>query len=534
MNQTVLIGLDGAAFSILDPLMEDGTMPFLKEFTSAGVRAELLSTTNPLTPPAWISMITGRSPGNHGVFDFIWAEERNGEVYFTLYNFRDIACETIWSIVNRQNGTVCSLNFPMMSPPPAVSGVIVPGLVSWKHLRRNVYPRELYGKLKELPGFNVKELAWDFELEKKAEKGVPHEEYENWIRFHIQREKHWFEIMRYIMKNDPCNLTAIIFDGVDKILHIGLKYLHRETQPENPSPWEQQIRDLCLDYFRMVDGFLSEIVQLAGPDARFFITSDHGFGPSWEVFRVNSWLHSQGYLKWKDTDRLDEKDKKSVERLIDRHFVYLDWDNTTAYARTTTSNGIYIRVAKGAHSSGIPAERYEEFRDELIRNLETVRDESTGERIIKRILTKEEAYPGSNNNNAPDLTLIMRDHSFASIVKKMPVVVKRPDVEGTHYPEGIFIAKGPGIQEGVTLSQIKMVDVAPSLLYSLGLPVPEDFEGHMPKEMFSATFLEKNPYMTGEPTQSPGFDVPETGETVIGSEERKMILEKLKTLGYIE
>ncbi len=271
MNHTVLIGLDGATFSVLDPLMKNGTMPFLKEFTEKGVRAELLSTINPLTPPAWISMITGRSPGNHGVFDFIWAEERNNEVYFTLYNFRDIACETIWSIVSRQNGRVCSLNFPMMSPPPAVSGAIVPGLVSWKHLRRNVYPKGLYEKLKELNGFNTKEMAWDFELEKKAEKGVPHEEYENWIKFHIRREKHWFEVLRYIMKNEPCHLTAIVFDGVDKVLHIGLKYLHPETLPEKPTPWEQKIRDLCLEYFREVDSFIGEIIRIAGPDARIFI-----------------------------------------------------------------------------------------------------------------------------------------------------------------------------------------------------------------------------------------------------------------------
>ena len=41
-------------------------MQFLKEFVSKGTRTELLSTANPLTPPAWISTITGRSPGNHG------------------------------------------------------------------------------------------------------------------------------------------------------------------------------------------------------------------------------------------------------------------------------------------------------------------------------------------------------------------------------------------------------------------------------------------------------------------------------------
>ena len=42
MNPTVLIGIDGATFSIIDPLMENGTMPFLQEFVRGGARAELL------------------------------------------------------------------------------------------------------------------------------------------------------------------------------------------------------------------------------------------------------------------------------------------------------------------------------------------------------------------------------------------------------------------------------------------------------------------------------------------------------------
>ena len=74
--RVVFIGLDGATFSILDPLMQDGTMPFLAKFTVKGVRAVLHSTPHPLTPPAWTSMVTGRSPGEHGIFDFVKIDRR--------------------------------------------------------------------------------------------------------------------------------------------------------------------------------------------------------------------------------------------------------------------------------------------------------------------------------------------------------------------------------------------------------------------------------------------------------------------------
>ncbi len=534
MNPTYLIGLDGATFSVLDPLMENGTMPFLKKFVEGGTRGGLMSTANPLTPPAWISMITGRNPGSHGVFDFIWAEERKKDVYFTLYNFRDIQCETLWSIVSRKGGTVTSLNFPMMSPPPAVNGHIVPGLVSWKHLRLNTHPQELYAKLKALPGFNAKDLAWDFELEKNASKGVPPEEFENWIKFHIEREKRWFEIMKYLMENEPSDLMSIVFDGVDKMLHIGLRFVDPNVFPDDPSPWELKMQGLCFDYFRELDGFLAEICEMAGPEARIFMASDHGFGPSWEVLRINTWLHEKGYLTWKDTGEMDEDGKKRVEKLVDRHFVYLDWEKTTAYARTTTSNGIYIRREGEGAPGGVPAAEYDSFRKKLIEELYTIKDEESGEQIVKKAITKEEAYPGKHNKQAPDLTLVMRDHSFVSILNKTPVVYKRPEIEGTHYPEGIFLASGPGIRRGAVIDPLPMVDVAPSLLYSLGLEVPKDFEGRLPEEVFEEAELAQNPVRTGEATEVPETFATGAAPVDIGAEEEEKIMDKLKALGYVE
>lgn len=531
MNPTLLIGLDGATFTVLDHLMDNGTMPFLKEFAGSGVRAKLRSTSNPLTPPAWISLMTGRNPGQHGVIDFIWAEQRKTEHYFTLYNFMDIRSETIWSMVSRQDGKVCSLNFPMMSPPPSVSGSIVPGLVSWKHLRRNVHPEGLYERLKELPEFNARDLAWDFDLEKKAEKGVPEEEYEGWVEFHKRRERQWFEVARYLMLNEPSDLTAVLFDGPDKIFHMGYRFLDPKVFPESALPWERNMRDLCYSYFNELDGYLEKIVGLAEPGTRVFMVSDHGFGPTWEVFRVNAWLNSMGYLAWKDLDGLDENNRKKAMKVADRHFVLLDWDKTTAYARTSTSNGIYIRVAQEPGQPGVPPEQYEDFRSRLIKDLMEVRDPESGERIIKRVMTKEEAYPGENNMQAPDLTIVTRDHGFISIVNKEPVVFKRPYVEGTHYPDGVFLANGPGIRKGETVSSFSIEDTAPCCLYSLGLDIPRDLDGKMPSQVFEASYLESHPPKEGEPTVTPESF---TKNTAGAEDDQEQIFERLRALGYIE
>lgn len=534
MNRTLLIGLDGATFTVLDPLMESGVMPFMKKFVANGVRANLMSTAHPLTPPAWTSIMTGRTPGHHGVFDFIWAEERKADHYFTLYNFRDIRCETIWQIVSRQGGTACTLNYPLMSPPPEIDGYIVPGFVSWRHLRRHVHPPELYDRMKALPGFNARELAWDFELEKKAETGVPKEEYAEWVRFHMAREKQWFEVIKDLMTNDPSDLTAILFDGPDKIMHMGYRFIDPATFPDDPEPWEVEIREHCLSYFHEMDRFIGEIVGMAGKDARVFMVSDHGFGPSTEVFRVNTWLAEHGYLKWLDLDGLDEQGRRTAEKVADGHFVVLEWDETTAYARTATSNGIYIRVAREPGQSGVPVDQYEAFRDRLAAELLEVEHPETGEKLVRQVLKREDAFPGPNNGQAADLTLVMRDHGFISTKDKQPYYFERPHVEGTHYPAGIFLAGGPGIRRGQRHDDLAITAVAPSLLYSLGLPIPADFEGEVPAAVFDPALLKRMPVTIGDPTVPPD-DLSDAGEASGDrSDEDEQIYKQMKALGYIE
>src|SRR5215470_18799967 len=276
MTKTLLIGLDGATFSILDPLMENGVMPFLKRVINRGVRGTLVSTIPHVSPVAWTTLMTGRSPGNHGIFDFIRAEERDGEIYFTLYNSRDVQCETIWSMINRQGLSVSLLNFMLTFPPESLSGHIVPGLVSWRHLKRGVRPLGLYAELKSLPGLNYKEMAWDFELEKKVLQDVERSEYQSWLQYHIRREHHWFEVARHLMFTSPSDLFVIIFDGIVKLLHLCWRFL----DPDCSQPFsieELKIRNLCLDYFGRLDSYIEELVSLAGTEAQTFFVSDHGF-----------------------------------------------------------------------------------------------------------------------------------------------------------------------------------------------------------------------------------------------------------------
>jgi predicted AlkP superfamily phosphohydrolase/phosphomutase len=532
-NRVVLIGLDGGTFSTLDALMDEGVMPFLKEFLTSGVRGELLSVIPPLTPPGWTSLVTGRSPGNHGIMDFFRFESPDSR-YIRLLDSRDVKCETIWSMAGRQGLTASVLNFPMMTPPRPISGHAVPGWAPWRHLRRLCFPRELFDKIKTVPGFNVQELAMDLQLEGRAIEGSSKEEYEDWIHFHIRREKQWFEILRYLMHEDPCNLTAVLFDGVDKLQHLLWRFISPGFLPSHPSAWEQRIRDLCRDYFRQLDQRIADIVAMAGSEATIFVTSDHGFGPSTEVFYLNEWLHRQGHLAWADDV---PEDTSEAGRLglgtIRKSPSMIDWGRTSAYGLTPSSNGVHIAVAGRKGREGIDPEAYERVRSLLIEQLSEFRDPKTGERVVTQIWTREEAFAGAQMAMAPDLTVSLRDGGFISILRSDMVLKPRPEVVGTHRPQGIFMARGPGVRQGLVLPALAITDVTPTLLYTMGLPVPMDLEGRVVEQIFEPGVLQARPVRIDGTTQVPEA-FPRWAEVHEDKEGEAQVLERLKNLGYVE
>ena len=149
------------------------------------------------------------------------------------------------------------------------------------------------------------------------------------------------------------------------------------------------------------------------------------------------------------------------------------------------------------------------------------------------IWTREEAFAGPQMAMAPDLTLSLRDGGFISILRSDMVLKSRPEVVGTHRPQGIFMAKGPGICQGLASPALSITDVAPTLLYTMGLPVPADLEGRVAEQIFEPATLQERPTRVGEPTQVPEA-FPQWPDAKEDKEGEAQVLERLKNLGYVE
>lgn len=541
--RTVLIGLDGATWTVLDALMQDGTMPFLRDFVASGARAPLRSVIPALTPPAWTSLVTGRSPGHHGIFNFFGLEAPESH-NIRLLTSQDVGAETVWSLLNREGMRATVLNFPLTFPAPAIDGYVVAGgWMPWRQLRLGCYPADLYDRLKTLPGFNPRELAMDMAHEEKALEGCRQEEYEGWITLHIRRERHWFNVLRMLMREDPTELTAVLFDGVDKLQHLCWRFLDPATVATLTSPWELRVREHVLQYFSELDSLIAGIVADAGPEATVVMASDHGFGPQVRTFFVNTWLHQHGYLAWADGvgPRPSETETLGMGQVA-RHVYLLDWARTQAYASMPGGNGIHIVRPSDAQPHGVSDEEYEPLRTRMIEELRGLVDPSSGEPVIAAVWRREEVFEGQYLELAPDLTLELQDGGLFSILASETAVVPRPQPTGTHRPDGVFIAGGPAVRPGVASSGLSILDVAPMLLASLGLPVPASMEGRLPSALLAAAALpavreSRQPEhysSTMNGTHAGRESMLAHSQPVLDKEEENEILRRLQALGYVE
>jgi predicted AlkP superfamily phosphohydrolase/phosphomutase len=524
-KRVLMIGLDGATFSLLRPLSEQGVIPYLTSIIRQGTVAQLMSTRNPLTPPAWTSMTTGVSPERHGIYDFLRpAYLDDGGVYLKVNDRRLNRAETIFSMVNRHAKRGTALNFYGYAPAPEVDGYVISGFVPWKHLRHGIHPPALFDKLRASKDFDYRDLGMDIGEEKKVVQGLDADEHEEWIELQNVRDEAWTKITCQMMEEDRTELTAVVLDGPDKIQHLFWRYVDPESYAGEPGAETDKIRRLATDFYARMDKNIQKMIETAGPDTNVIIVSDHGFGPTTEIFYVNEWLARHGYLKWTDNAQGDAKGQLTSDKIRD-HLGMVDWRKSTAFCPTPSSNAIYLKPDMG-NGIGVTPDTYMEVALKLRQELLEWKDPKTGTPVVVGADMNKMRGTGWVDP-CPDITLKLRDGGFVSILASEDVVVQRALADGTHRPEGIFIGYGPDFRRDETLDPLNILDMTPLMLALLGLPVPRDLEGRVPLEALEPGFATSS----GGQTQS----APEVRtEEEVSDEDRETLLRQMKKLGYMD
>ena len=535
-ERLLIIGLDGATFDVLDPLMESGRMPHLKRFIASGVAGVLNSTKPPITPAAWTTFMTGKGPGRHGIVDF---EKYDVHTHTLTFNSTfEIREKTLWELLSEKGLRVGSVNVPMTYPPRAVNGFMISGF--------------------ETPSINA-EFTWPAELKHEILRLIPTYDYRtNWRRRAFGGEALLRENLDYICNSfeqgwqltQHCgekfgwDVLMVVFKLVDNLQHKAWKYLDPRFTAKFPRRAE-----MAAECFKRLDDVLARLFDYAAQrDATVLIMSDHGHGSLDGKAQPNLLLQKWGHLSlrsgWQRAGtraahwmrRLTKGKATRFEqgsRGIERELA-VDWSRTEACVMHAGIYGFLYINLKGRGPHGIvEPERYESLRDELAERFRQakVRDKQGREFAIFTEVHKAEELYGCSREENPDLPdLLLAPSPGLAVMRKIRGSravrwCSESRLEGTHRVEGILAMGGPNVRSGERLDA-NIVDIAPTALAALGLRVPIDMEGRVLREMF-----------TVEPTielEPPVKKVVEEYADVYSEEDRKALEERLSDLGYLE
>lgn len=515
--RVLVIGLDGATFRILLPLIAGGELPNLKSTIENGTRGILKSTVPPTTPPAWTSIFTGRKPANHGVFDFSYQVE--GSYERKIVNSTHRRAEAIWTFLSRAGKKVCIINVPVTYPPDEVNGHMVCGMLTPNVDSDFTFPPGLRQELlKRFPDYAIDP---DEELHGKTLDGKQ--------RFlAVERStKRLKDIAISMLEKMKWDFFAVVFVGPDRVQHL----LGVDVDGKSSVSVD---RNLLVAHMKTIDSCLGEILAKVDSNVTVIICSDHGFRKASKRVHAVNWLARKGFLRFEKGEEELERGAVGLSRLLGivrtimrkalprRAIRFLDssamitkaswlfrrrllqeggsafnidWDKTEAYFVSESSQAISVNL-EGRDVRGIvkPGEQYDNLLDRITEGLRALRDPENGRRIVQDVLRGKEVHKGIFEQEAPDLYVVTNEgYRLTGGFSLFGEVRYLNKIKGDHDPDGILILKGPGIKEGCVLDDARVEDIMPTSLYAMGLPISTNLDGRILLDAFRDEFLRERP-----------------------------------------
>ena len=532
MAKVVVIGLDGATLDLIKPWALAGKLPTFKRLIDEGIHGPLKSTIPPYTIPAWPSMLTGKNPGKLGVSG-IW---RAGEDYEAKLSPLSWGRWTpIWELLNKGGKRVCMVNVPTtIAPDGDFDGAFITGPQSQGgELIRLAYPLKLEKYLRE-----TKYRVYAPSVEALGE--------DAFLQYVSTLSQLKMDTALRLFKNDWDFFMFGLF-YLDPIQHFFWKYMD-ETHPlyEHHDVYSNAI----FDYYFMIDRFLDRFLS---DHANLFVVSDHGFGKLLKFFNLNLWLKEEGFLALKpEAEKEFSKDLNTMMTINGREYYArlrlkitnreVDWLRTKAFS----PDWAVIRVnLKGRERMGAvqPGREYDELISRIKKMLLEVVDPDTGERVVENVWRREELYNGEYVSELPDLFIQYRGESWyynssieigylptpSILCDKLEYIYEKNKLTALHKRDGVFIAYGPDIDKG-EIGHAEITDIAPTLLHMLDLPIPEDMDGRVLKEIFKEN---SSPAARDVAYQKPREPDAIPDEGGLSEEEIEEVKRRLKALGYL-
>lgn len=528
MGKVVAIGIDGAPWELVNRFIQSGSLPNLASLVEEGTSADLMSTIPAVTSPAWKCYSTGKNPGKLGAFWWTKVDFKQKRVSFVSSG--DFRGKDHWDYIADSGETCVVINQPMTYPPPKeFNGIFVSGVPALEN--------DDYTTPKELKADLVKRHDWRIAPEvlldinpRRAIKSIT-----SLIdaRFDLAEE--------YLADAGFVQVSVFLIDDIQH-------YTWRQMKEG-----KGEFKDAIETRWRQIDGRIGRLRDMMGSEDHMVIFSDHGFCDFKGALYINEWLGDE-HIKRKVTtmpkgrgrtsrmvnmantlhltpilkkmmsqERLKAIQDRTMEEELDRREFFV-WEETRVLGGG--EGPIYI------NRDLVPDDlEYEALRDRLIEGLVALEHPDTGDRVIDRVVRREEAYSGPFLDEAPDLIAIPAlGYTISPHVSEERNLWATGDTyhnewTGIHREEGILILWGPEIKAGERLDSARIYDVAPTILALKGLPIPDDMDGRVLVEAMQ----EPDRYRDLDSVEG---DSDQRGHTFTEDEE-KALQDRLKSLGYM-
>jgi predicted AlkP superfamily phosphohydrolase/phosphomutase len=394
LKKVIIVGLDGVPYSLLQHYLDHGLMPKFARIVAQGRLVSMRSSLPEVSSVAWTSFMTGKNPGEHGVFGFMEIDQSSYEYYFP--NFLSLKTAPFWEELDL---SVVALNIPQTYPARPTKGVMVSGFVALD-LAQAVYPERVYHYLKEL----------DYRLDVTPQLAVENPRAFFHELLYVLDKR--VQAVKHLCISEPWDIFIATITETDRLHHF---FFDSSRQGDHFEEFQK--------IYRKLDDFLSDMFSLAQSNRALFLTcSDHGFTEIKTEVNVNRYLMENDILRLPDGEPLTSISPEAVAFCLDPSRVYIHLCDKYARGRVTAAN-------------------YQARCREVKSLFEAL--EFQGQKVVRQVFAKEEIFSGAYAEQAPDL-YVLGEPGFdlkANLNKKE--IFGKSHFRGTHTYEDAHLFVAP-------------------------------------------------------------------------------------------
>jgi hypothetical protein len=504
--RVVIVGVDGASWSVIDPLLAKGALPNLAALLARGVSGELETVEPVISPVVWTSIATGQRPEVHGVKDF-------------FADSRTVARATIFERLAVQGLRVGTYEWLVSWPPrPLPGGFVIP---DWLRRDLSLSPSDVFARA------GVDDYRYSI-------RGVTSRAgfHRTAFRELEQKAAHWNALARAF----DLQAGAVSFYAIDALSHrFWADSFPGEFADGDTPAVEPGYADTIPAAYVGVDRALGELAAALPPESAVIVVSDHGFQArdGWErvwSYALEGPLAEAGLSPGRDTYALEGEFGFATLRVLPGPFAEREalLERLEAFlASATTEDGRplfgVVRLDAAARPPGSERgllDRAEQWFWRLAARLAFSVEfgDDAHAWLIARPMNEalESVWPDGRVK-------------VAGRVRPAREVVFGDGFSGAHNPVAVFVAAGGPLRHDAQRGRLSVLDIAPLYAYLAGAKIPDDLPGALPAQWIEPAALAARP-----PERVPAAALARLPEPTAPAIPDAAVLERLRAMGYVE